>query len=346
MRKMWWKWTGIIILGTFMFLGMVIPLNPGINKVTPQVLNSGVAQWMEIEMYHLENVPTNGTQVILKKEGRMWKADSIISKGNKIMALIQPSMGKDLSDSLLYSVLVKVPDIPYIQLTSAVAVSKSRVDTGAANFVKKIAANIPEKIHEIRFPNRGTLQESIRNLLYHVPMWFAMILLLLVSIYHSIKYLNTRNIDHDFKSAAFVHVALLAGICGTATGSVWASVTWNTFWSPDPKLNGVTIGMLMYFAYLILRNSIADDHAKARIASVYNLFVFPIFIALIYVMPRLTSASLHPGSGDTVTFKEYDLDNTLKMFFYPAVIGWTLFFAWIASNHYRRISLKYKWNES
>jgi heme exporter protein C len=70
--------------------------------------------------------------------------------------------------------------------------------------------------------------------------------------------------------------------------------------------------------------------------------VFPVFIALIVVMPRLSAVSLHPGSGDSVNFSQYDMDNTLRMFFYPAVIGWTLLYVWMASLGIRlqKITLK------
>jgi heme exporter protein C len=49
---------------------------------------------------------------------------------------------------------------------------------------------------------------------------------------------------------------------------------------------------------------------------------------------------LHPGSGGTVGFNKYDLDNTLRLFFYPAVIGWILFFTWISILRYRFETIK------
>jgi heme exporter protein C len=57
-------------------------------------------------------------------------------------------------------------------------------------------------------------------------------------------------------------------------------------------------------------------------------------------MPKLSSNTLHPGSGGTVGFKKYDLDDTLKMIFYPAVIGWILVYTWIAQLVYRTKKLE------
>jgi len=86
----------------------------------------------------------------------------------------------------------------------------------------------------------------------------------------------------------------------------------------------------MYFAYLILRNSLTDLQQRARIGAIYNIFAFAAFIPLIFVLPRLTD-SLHPGNGGNPGFNAYDLDSKLRMVFYPAIIGWTLFGAWIAT---------------
>ena len=59
-------------------------------------------------------------------------------------------------------------------------------------------------------------------------------------------------------------------------------------------------------------------------------------IVFIGVMPRLTD-SLHPGNGGNPGFGTYELDNTIRLIFYPAVAGWTLLAVWIAS---LRIRLK------
>jgi heme exporter protein C len=50
----------------------------------------------------------------------------------------------------------------------------------------------------------------------------------------------------------------------------------------------------------------------------------------IYIIPRLTD-SLHPGNGGNPAFSKYDLDSSLRMFFYPASIGWILLGFWIMS---------------
>jgi len=53
------------------------------------------------------------------------------------------------------------------------------------------------------------------------------------------------------------------------------------------------------------------------------------FIVLINVIPRVVESSLHPGNGGNPGFNNYDLDNSMRMVFYPAVIGWGLLVGWI-----------------
>ena len=188
--------------------------------------------------------------------------------------------------------------------------------------------------------NLGILQKTIRNLYFHVPMWFTMITLLLISYIYSIKYLTKQNLKDDRFAESMANAAMLFGLMGLITGSFWARFTWTVWWTPDPKLNGAAIGMMIYTAYYILRKNMEDERKKAKFSSVYNLFAFPIFIVLIIVLPKMADSSLHPGSGDTVGFNEYELDDHMRRVFYPAVIGWILLGSWIATLRYRIITLK------
>ncbi len=177
-------------------------------------------------------------------------------------------------------------------------------------------------------PRQPILNESIRNVSFHVPLWFAMILLLIASVVYSIRYLRNGRFDDDLIAVEFTNTAILFGLLGCATGSLWANFTWGDPWPNDPKLNSVAVGMLLYFAYLILRGSFDDEQRRARISAVYNIFAFAVFIPLIFIVPRLT-ASLHPGNGGNPAFGRYDIDNNLRVVLYSSVIGMTLLGVWI-----------------
>lgn len=191
----------------------------------------------------------------------------------------------------------------------------------------------------IEVPRQVILYESIRNLYFHVPMWFSMIFLFLLSTIYSIKNLSSGSLEDDRKAIELVNVGIIFGVLGTITGSIWAKFTWGAWWTNDVKLNGSAITMLIYLAYLVLRGSLEDEQKRARIAAVYNIFAFVLLIVFIGILPRMTD-SLHPGNGGNPGFNNYDLDNNMKLVFYPAVLAWILLALWIANLRLRISRLK------
>jgi heme exporter protein C len=179
-------------------------------------------------------------------------------------------------------------------------------------------------------PALPILHETIRNLYFHVTMWFSMMIILTVSVVNSIKYLRGFNRDHDIIASQSAQVGIFLGVLGILTGMVWANYTWGAPWVNDAKLNGAAITLLFYFAYFILRNAIDDEHKRARVSAVYNIFSYVMLIVFLMVLPRLTD-SLHPGNGGNPGFGAYDLDNKMRMVFYPAIIGWSLLAWWIVT---------------
>ncbi len=200
-------------------------------------------------------------------------------------------------------------------------------------------------------PHLPQLQETIRNVYYHVGMWFCMMTLFTVSVIQAIKYLNTNNLRHDNASRQYAVVGIVFGILGYATGSIWMSYTWadphktaNTFSliAKEPKLIGAAIALLIYFAYLVLRDSITDIDKKARISAVYNIFAFAFLFPTIWILPRLLP-SLHPGGSEgnpALDFKS--ADNNVRLVMYPAFLGWTLLGVWISTIKIRLALLKEK----
>jgi heme exporter protein C len=193
-------------------------------------------------------------------------------------------------------------------------------------------------------PRLAILNETSRNLYFHVTMWFAMIILLTLSMINSVIYLNKQSTIADDKAAEFANTAILLGLLGCITGSVWGNFTWGDPWPNDPKLNSVAVGMLIYFAYIILRSSFDDEQKRARISAIYNIFAFAVFIPLIFILPRMT-VSLHPGNGGNPGLKSADTTNAMRMVFYPAIIGWTLLGVWITTLRLRLRAIATQLNE-
>ncbi|WP_420576940.1 cytochrome c biogenesis protein CcsA [Ekhidna sp.] len=179
-------------------------------------------------------------------------------------------------------------------------------------------------------PKLPILNETIRALHFHVPMWFGMILLFLGSVIHAIRYLRTGKNQYDIYSFQLANMGIAFGVLGIVTGMIWANFTWGEPWSNDPKQNASAISLLIYLAYFVLRGSIQDEQQRNRISAVFNIFAFFLMIPLLFILPRM-SDSLHPGNGGNPGFNAYDLDSNLRKVFYLAVIGWSLLGYWLAT---------------
>lgn len=196
----------------------------------------------------------------------------------------------------------------------------------------------------IKVPIIGNLHQTIRNLFFHVPMWFGQMILLLVSLIFSIRYLRSGNLEDDIKAREFARTGVVYGLLGLLTGAIWANFTWGKPWSNDPKQIAVAIALLIYLAYFVLRNSMPDMDKRARISSVYNIFAYFIYVPLIMILPRLVQ-SLHPGGKGVEgnpALGGQDLDPTMRLVFWPGVIGWTLLGVWMTTLLIRFYKLKEK----
>src|SRR5688572_20775564 len=87
-------------------------------------------------------------------------------------------------------------------------------------------------------PRLNILNETVRALYFHVPMWFGMVFLFSVSLYYSIRYLLKPSLELDIKCVEYANVGLIFGILGMITGMLWANYTWGSPWHGDPKQNG------------------------------------------------------------------------------------------------------------
>jgi heme exporter protein C len=190
-------------------------------------------------------------------------------------------------------------------------------------------------------PTLPILHETIRNVYFHVPMWFAMIVLFVMNAWYSISYLRVGAESDDRWAVESATVGVLLGVLGIVTGMIWAKFTWGEAWSNDPKQNSAAIALLVYMAYFVLRGSIDDEQKKAKISAVYSVFAFPVMIVLVFILPRLTD-SLHPGNGGNPGFNTYDMDNNVRKVFYPAVIGWICIGIWITQLKFRLRTLEDK----
>lgn len=193
----------------------------------------------------------------------------------------------------------------------------------------------------IEIPYLPKLKESIRNLFYHVPMWYVMLFSFLMSFIYAIVYLRKNDEKYDIMSQEFVNTGIWFGCFGMVTGMEWAYIQWGAPWSNDPKQVGAALTLLIYFAYSVLRNSVKEEDKRARLAAVYNIFSFALVIPLVYLVPA-HFASLHPGSDNKPFEALKTQDHMLRYVSLPAMVGWILLGLWVFDIRYRTRKIQLK----
>lgn len=338
LKKNWWKFLGVLIVLYSIIAGMLIPLSPGIDSVSPTSIHSGQKLSLQINGYNSSYLKAaSSLKVWLKADSSFFIPGQIINIENETLFIAEFDIPESLplkSKIIDFTLVVNNENDGSSILPSAVFVTQNPSDS-EENIV--IDSQVPSELFPrkwVSFPYRNILKETIRNTYYHVPLWFSMIFIFFASVRLSIKTLRTKDLEYDRRASAYAAVGLLYGILGVITGAIWAKNTWGAYWSFDVKQNMTAIALLIYFAYFVLRSGFSDQDQKAKLSAVYNIFAFATLIPLLYIIPRLTD-SLHPGSGGNPAFGGEDLDNTMRLVFYPAIIGWTLIGIWMSQLLYR-----------
>lgn len=337
MRYWWWKIGSVLLLFYVVIVSLYTPLAPGIVSLSTGTVLPGVSD-VVVRGYntHFHN---DLNQQVWLTSGEQTFCGSIREIVSPTEMRVEFKLPVDVHEPFFHMYVNNDTDGTLFYPEAFYGrdfrvLPQARV---AASCVQPVA-----KAHHdtFAFPNRSILNETIRNLIFHVPMWFAMFFLMGISVVQGVRFLGNGHRMHDVKAEQSVRVGLLFAVLGLITGSIWARFTWGAWWVSDPQLNGAAVTFLMYVAYLILRGSMDDEDRRARVSAVYNIFAFAMLVVLILILPRFTD-SLHPGKGGNPAFSAYDLDSTLRAVFYPAVLGWILLGYWIYTLRYRIAQLKH-----
>lgn len=334
----WWKLPGTLMLLLAMVTGLRTPLSPALVHCSVDRLMPGDTSFT-VTGYNTNFGVGGPPAVWIEHEGSPWCASSVHVLSTTEL-IVWMSVPEGMPGDLSHLVVASSTD-GTLRLFDAFWTGQR-----GSGFTASPCTDTPVRAGAVpyTFPNRSLLYETIRNLFLHVPMWFTMMLLMGVSVYHSIRTLGSTALAHDRAAVSAVEVGLLFAALGLVTGSIWARSTWGAWWTNDTQLNGAATVTLIYLAYLVLRASVPDAHKRARLAAVYNIFAFTLMVVFFMVLPRLTD-SLHPGKGGNPGFNQYDLDDRLRMVFYPAVLGWMVLGLWIRQLHLRMKHLQARHDE-
>jgi heme exporter protein C len=187
----------------------------------------------------------------------------------------------------------------------------------------------------------GAEQTAQRIFYLHMGCNFGALLAFLVSLAGSILYLVTRNLEWDRLTQASVEAGIICGLGTTITGAIWAKPTWNTYWTWDPRLTSVTITLLIYVAYLLLRNGIDNRQARARFGSIYALIAF-LSVPLTYYSARWFR-SIHPVvfQGQNANAQGgFQVGPSMGQTILVALVGFCLLYAALMVTRWRQLRLQ------
>jgi heme exporter protein C len=358
MRKNWWKVLGVLLVMYGLVAGLLVPLKSNLVSVSPRIAELGQTVDLEVVGYNTSFGADAGAV-----NGWLRAGDELSIVAENVRVLddrrailtfrLPPHLADPELDKQTFPIIINSPaDGAFVDPIGLTVRQENPASTLAAAEAPWRATALKKgdltATPRITYPYRGHLAETIRNIYFHVSLWFAMMFVFIAAMVYAIKYLRrsgkasnelpdvvSLRDKADYWSVSFTGVGMLFGVLGLATGAVWAKYTWGSFWSWDIKQFTTLIALLIYAGYFVLRASFPDPEQRARLGAAYNIFAFVCLIPLIYILPRLSGNSLHPGAAGNPAFGGEDLDNTMRMVFYPIIIGWTLFGFWMSSVAYR-----------
>ena len=184
------------------------------------------------------------------------------------------------------------------------------------------------------------LGEYTRILYFHVPSAWITVLAFLINAVFSIMYLKKRDIKLDLIAESAGQMGFLFCVLATVTGSVWAKMSWGSFWNWDPRETSIFILLLIYAAYFALRSAIDQPDRRAALSSVYSILAFVTVPFFVFIVPRIYS-SLHPDPLVNTQGK-INMESKMLTTFLSSMFGYTVLFFWMFKRKVDVVLLKLK----
>ena len=164
--------------------------------------------------------------------------------------------------------------------------------------------------------------ELARMVALHLPNAYVALIAACMAGWHGFVYLRRRDPLSDIRSVSAAKLAALFCFLTTATGSLFARMQWGSYWNWDPRETSVSVLLLVYAAYFVLRASLDDPEKRGAVSAVYVLFASVLTPTLGYVIPTFfIDQSLHPK------FAKFDLSYRLAI--YPLSLCFTGLMVWV-----------------
>jgi heme exporter protein C len=141
---------------------------------------------------------------------------------------------------------------------------------------------------------------DVQRIMYvHVPAMEVALLSMTLNFICCVAYLFHPRWSTDSLAEAFAEVGLFFGAYGLVLGSIWGKPTWNTYWTWDPRLTSMAIGLVSYAGYLVLRRLVDDAERRAVWSAVAGIII-AVDVPIIYFSVRWWR-SLHQMQSSPAT---------------------------------------------
>lgn len=176
-------------------------------------------------------------------------------------------------------------------------------------------------------PPAEGLGNYVRIAFFHIPTAWVAVVAFLGAAYWGARYLKTRELRYDAKSARSAILGLIFTLMATVSGAVFSKLTWGAYWNWDPRQTTIFVLLLIYAAYVTLRVTMRDERARASSSAVYALFSFIAVPFLVFILPRMFF-SLHPSPVLNETGR-IDMDAVMLGTLVLSLIDMTLIYIWL-----------------
>ena len=176
-------------------------------------------------------------------------------------------------------------------------------------------------------PPAEGLGNYVRIAFFHIPTAWVAVVAFLGAAYWGARYLKTRELHYDAKSARSAILGLIFTLMATVSGAVFSKLTWGAYWNWDPRQTTIFVLLLIYAAYVTLRMTMRDERARASSSAVYALFSFIAVPFLVFILPRMFF-SLHPSPVLNETGR-IDMDAVMLGTLALSLIDMTLIYIWL-----------------
>jgi heme exporter protein C len=146
---------------------------------------------------------------------------------------------------------------------------------------------------------------------YHVPCWFVLFGATFICGWYSLKFVRKRQGGDDDIAVAAGEIAVLFGLMGLVTGSIWARTAWEAWWVWDARLTTSLILWMTMLGYVLVRKY--GGPGSERLSAGLAIFAC-VNIPLVYVSVKIWNTN-HPKTSTVPS-----LDGMMRLTFWLSVL--------------------------